>query len=460
MMAGAFASRNGQQLQQALGRRPNDGELYMAHFLGASGARELIQLVGRNPERAPRRNSRRPRRPTAPSSSTDRPGPQRARGLRQSGRHLRRRAAGRSRRDGRHAGRAAHGMFRVKGEGRPMHGLFRSNGEPVGRRASPTPGRGWAGGRPSRPKRRRGWRSSSPRNTAPRRCPTPTSRRPSRPWRRTRAGERGVAARASGRAGAPAGWGKPSGSGRPRRRTAARSPPVHESGRPLMMIRAYLDWSRTAGAAERAEAAGMLADVFLQRRARGGGQARRRSRAAAGRRGSSPLVRRALAVALGGAERAPPRPHRRARAGPVVDRRARRRELARAVRCGSRRHRVGASSGPVLEAACPGPTSLPILAEALAIAADAPAAAVLLGNPGAEVPIDALRDLAARHGEDAAFRETLLARDDLTADVRFMLAEAAARDLTRRCRAGMAARSPCGPAVRRVGRVGGGVAGR
>ncbi len=40
MMAGAFASRNGQQLQQALGRRPNDGELYMAHFLGASGARE------------------------------------------------------------------------------------------------------------------------------------------------------------------------------------------------------------------------------------------------------------------------------------------------------------------------------------------------------------------------------------------------------------------------------------
>jgi hypothetical protein len=48
-MAGVFTARNREQLSQALGRQPSQGELYVAHFLGASGARELITLAERSP---------------------------------------------------------------------------------------------------------------------------------------------------------------------------------------------------------------------------------------------------------------------------------------------------------------------------------------------------------------------------------------------------------------------------
>jgi hypothetical protein len=131
MMAGAFAARNGQQLEQSLGRRPSEGELYMAHFLGASGARELIQLAQSNPSASAASSFReaasanrsvfferdgRPRTARevydnlAASFSAQRtqPAPQTA-----------------ATRD------AAQDMFRVRGEGKPLHGLFRSNGEPV-----------------------------------------------------------------------------------------------------------------------------------------------------------------------------------------------------------------------------------------------------------------------------------------------------------------------------------------
>ncbi len=201
-----------------------------------------------------------------------------------------------------------------------------------------------------------------------------------------------------------------------------------------MMIRAYLEWSRTAGAAERAEAAAMLADVYLH--AELSTHDRRDAEAALllAVEDVSPLVRRALAVAFGGAERAP-----RALVGALARDQA---GIAALVVANSPvlsdaevADLVLGASGPVLEAACARPYVSPDLAAALAVAADARAACVLIGNPGAEVPVDALRDLAARHGEDAAFREVLLARDDLTADIRFILADAAARQLTARCAA-------------------------
>ncbi len=148
-----------------------------------------------------------------------------------------------------------------------------------------------------------------------------------------------------------------------------------------MMIRAYLDWSRTAGAAERAEAAGMLADVFLH--AELAAEDRRDAEAALllAVEDPSPLVRRALAVALGGAERAP-----RALIGALARDQS---SIAALVVANSpvlsdaevADIALGAS-GPVLEAACARPYISPDLAEALAIAADAPAAAVLLGNRG------------------------------------------------------------------------------
>jgi hypothetical protein len=45
LMAGALAGRNAGYLAASMGRQPTSGELYIAHFLGASGARKLILLA-------------------------------------------------------------------------------------------------------------------------------------------------------------------------------------------------------------------------------------------------------------------------------------------------------------------------------------------------------------------------------------------------------------------------------
>jgi hypothetical protein len=49
LMAGAFANSNAKVLTDRLGRKPTDGELYMAHFLGASGASRFIRAAEANP---------------------------------------------------------------------------------------------------------------------------------------------------------------------------------------------------------------------------------------------------------------------------------------------------------------------------------------------------------------------------------------------------------------------------
>ncbi len=49
LMAGALTRKNGELLSQQLGRPPTDGELYMAHFLGAEGAGQLISLAEERP---------------------------------------------------------------------------------------------------------------------------------------------------------------------------------------------------------------------------------------------------------------------------------------------------------------------------------------------------------------------------------------------------------------------------
>lgn len=48
-MAGAFTQQNQLQLSAGLGRAPSNGELYIAHFLGAQGATDLIRLAEANP---------------------------------------------------------------------------------------------------------------------------------------------------------------------------------------------------------------------------------------------------------------------------------------------------------------------------------------------------------------------------------------------------------------------------
>ena len=49
LMAGALAGRNSDYLTANIGRQPSSGELYIAHFLGASGARKLISLAQNQP---------------------------------------------------------------------------------------------------------------------------------------------------------------------------------------------------------------------------------------------------------------------------------------------------------------------------------------------------------------------------------------------------------------------------
>ncbi|MBO6508134.1 MAG: transglycosylase SLT domain-containing protein [Roseibium sp.] len=49
-MAGAYTQKNAQYLERKIGREPTDGELYMAHFLGAGGASRLIDATRANPD--------------------------------------------------------------------------------------------------------------------------------------------------------------------------------------------------------------------------------------------------------------------------------------------------------------------------------------------------------------------------------------------------------------------------
>jgi hypothetical protein len=48
-MAAAFSKRNASEIQGVLGRKPTEGELYIAHFLGANGAKRFLSLRATNP---------------------------------------------------------------------------------------------------------------------------------------------------------------------------------------------------------------------------------------------------------------------------------------------------------------------------------------------------------------------------------------------------------------------------
>jgi hypothetical protein len=52
VMAGAFTTKNAALLANKLGRQPSEGELYIAHFLGASGAAKLIAAANKSQKSA------------------------------------------------------------------------------------------------------------------------------------------------------------------------------------------------------------------------------------------------------------------------------------------------------------------------------------------------------------------------------------------------------------------------
>jgi Transglycosylase SLT domain len=51
-LAGVFTAENRESLKGSLGRDPTGGELYIAHFMGASGARELISQAANTPDKS------------------------------------------------------------------------------------------------------------------------------------------------------------------------------------------------------------------------------------------------------------------------------------------------------------------------------------------------------------------------------------------------------------------------
>jgi Transglycosylase SLT domain len=56
VMAGSFTQRNRDQLAAELGREPSAGDLYVAHFLGARGAVDLIKAAQQSPRRSAARD--------------------------------------------------------------------------------------------------------------------------------------------------------------------------------------------------------------------------------------------------------------------------------------------------------------------------------------------------------------------------------------------------------------------
>ena len=56
IMAGAFARRNAEFAARQLGRQASGGELYITHFLGATGGVELIRLVAKQPRALARKH--------------------------------------------------------------------------------------------------------------------------------------------------------------------------------------------------------------------------------------------------------------------------------------------------------------------------------------------------------------------------------------------------------------------
>jgi len=197
-----------------------------------------------------------------------------------------------------------------------------------------------------------------------------------------------------------------------------------------MMVRAYLEWSLKASAQERAEAVGILADVFLDGELDAAAHRDAEAALLLALDDPAPCVRRMLAHRLGAADRAP-RALIAALAQDLPD-------IAGVVAANSPLlpdaalvDLLAQDEGPLQIAIAQRPMLSASVAAALAEVGSPEAVAALVANDGAEIPLFALRRLVGRFGEEALVREALLDRGDLPADIRLSLVRAAARQLTR-----------------------------
>jgi uncharacterized protein (DUF2336 family) len=188
-----------------------------------------------------------------------------------------------------------------------------------------------------------------------------------------------------------------------------------------MIVRQFLQWLRTAPAAERADATSALARAYLYSDLSVDDRAAAEGALLMLLDDPSPLVRAALAEALAGSDKAPPTvilglaadqpeiaAHVLERSPLLVDA-----ELVDTVAAG----RPEAQLAIARRAPLP-----PAVAAAIAEVGTAEACLVLVENFSADIPEFSLDRMVARYGHLAAIREAMLARADLPAPTRQALA--------------------------------------
>jgi uncharacterized protein (DUF2336 family) len=196
-----------------------------------------------------------------------------------------------------------------------------------------------------------------------------------------------------------------------------------------MMVRSYLEWSLTASAQERAEAVGILADVYL------GGElspSERRDAEAAltlALDDPAPAIRRVLAQKLGASDRTP-RPIVAVLIEDLPD-------IASVVIANS----PLITDAALVDLLAPGDLITQIavaqrqhvssgVCAAIAEVALVEANVALIQNDGAEMSLSSLSRLLERFPEHSVLREVLLERGDLPVDIRMVLANGVAEQLT------------------------------
>jgi uncharacterized protein (DUF2336 family) len=184
-----------------------------------------------------------------------------------------------------------------------------------------------------------------------------------------------------------------------------------------MIVRQFLQWVRTAGAAERAEATAALARAYLYSDLSSDDRAATEGALIMSLDDPSPLVRIALARALAFSEDAP----LVVILGLAVDQPA--------VAGWVLQHSPLMVDGDLVDAAAAGNTGMqlaianrgglaPAVSAAIAEVGAPEACLVLVENPSAEIAPLSLDRIVERFGHLAAIREALLARDDLPASTR------------------------------------------
>ena len=427
LMAGTFTQRNRDLLAAELGREPTSGDLYVAHFLGARGAVDLI----RQAQTAPRRPAA-AEFPDAAAANRpiffDRKG--RARGAGEVYALL---AASHGTQVAASAAPAfapdqpvAFARERRAGAAWPVPDR-RAQRSDLGGGRKPVAGRECR--RRRHPRRRAGGVLSALDAAAGRR----------RAGRARSGCGRSRAFRRRAAAAAPAGVargkrGRASGRGAadpPRRdRAPARPPRLHELAAPGMIIRQFLLWARTAPPGQRAEAVGALARAYLYSELSPDDRWEAETAMTALLDDPSPLVRRALAEAFANAPEAPRHlvvalANDQSDIATLILSRSPVLPDADLVDC-------AALGGELVQTAIAlRPTVSVAVSAALAEIASAASLAALAQNAGAAIPATALARMVERHGDRPELREALLARADLPLAIRQAIAAALSASLSR-----------------------------